>query len=247
MTKIDIIQNIINKKQARTYLEIGVHKGHTFLRIRAKHKIAVDPYYLISARKKISWAFKNPCNFLAKYYRLPSDEFFARERFSKGLDVVFVDGLHSYQQALKDVNNSLLHLNENGVIIMDDCNPPNEAAAYPADSLDHAASLNLPGWTGEWCGDVWKTICHLRSFEKDLNVFVLDCDHGIGIITRGNSDSLLNFTEEDVNKLAYHDLANRRNELLNLKDANYIHRFLTEMESTFKVDSISLGFVEEEQ
>jgi hypothetical protein len=225
MTKIDIIQNIINKTQARTYLEIGVHKGHTFLRIRAKQKIAVDPYYLISARKKFSWAFKNPCNFLAKYYRLSSDEFFARKKFHKSFDIVFVDGLHTFQQSLKDVYHSLSCLNHNGVIVMDDCNPPNEAAAQPAHSLDQAASLNLPGWTGEWCGDVWKTICHLRSVEKNLNVFVLDCDHGIGIITRGKPDALLNFTEEEVNQLTYQDLANRRNELLNLKDANYFHRF----------------------
>ena len=226
MNKIDIIQNIIDKTNARTYLEIGVHKGHTFLRIKARHKIAVDPYYLISARKKISWAFKNPGIFSAKYYRLTSDEFFTSKRFPQGLDVVFVDGLHSFEQALKDVNNSLFHLNENGVIVMDDCNPPNEAASYPAQSLDHVASLNLPGWTGEWCGDVWKAVCHLRSFKKDLNVFVLDCDHGIGIITRGKPDRLLNFTQEDVNKLAYHDLANQRNELLNLKYIDFLNHFL---------------------
>lgn len=226
MNKIDIIQNIIDKTNARTYLEIGIHKGGTFLRIKARHKIAVDPYYLISTRKKIHWALKNLCNFSAKYYRLTSDEFFTRERIPQGLDVVFIDGLHSFQQSLKDVYNSLLHLNENGVIVMDDCNPPNEAAAYPADSLDHAASLNLPGWTGEWCGDVWKTICYLRSFEKDLNIFVLDCNYGMGIITRGKPEALLNFTEEDVNKLDYHDLANRRNELLNLKDQDFLIRFL---------------------
>ena len=225
MNKIDIIQTIIDKRNARKYLEIGVHKGHTFLRIKARHKIAVDPYYLISFRKKISWSFKNISNFSAKYCRLPSDEFFIQERLPQGLDVVFVDGLHTFQQSLKDVYNSLSHLNEKGVIVMDDCNPPNEAAAHPADSLDQAANLNLPGWTGEWCGDVWKTICYLRTFEKDLNVFVLDCNHGIGIITRGKPDRLLNFTKEDLNKLTYHDLANQRKELLNLKDVDFLNRF----------------------
>lgn len=226
MDKIDIIQTIINKTKAHTYLEIGVHKGHTFLRVKAKYKIAVDPYYLISTRKKIDWAFKNISNFSAKYYKLTSDDFFARPILTRGLDVVFVDGLHTFKQSLKDVENALLHLNENGVIVMDDCNPPNEAAAYPAQSLDHAASLNLPGWTGEWCGDVWKTICHLRSFEKDLNVFVLDCNHGIGIITRGKPDSLLNFAEEELDHLTYDKLANQRKKLLNLKGKEFLDSFL---------------------
>ncbi len=226
MDKINIIQNIINRTNAKTYLEIGIHKGHTFLRVKAKYKIAVDPYYLISTRKKIDRAFKNISNFSAKYYKLTSDEFFARPILTRGLDVLFVDGLHTFQQALKDVNNSLLHLNQNGVIIMDDCNPPNEAAAYPADSLDHVTSLNLPGWTGEWCGDVWKTICYLRSLNKDLNVFVLDCDHGIVIITKGKPENLLNFTDEELNNLAYDNSLNHRKEYLNLKDKEFLNSFL---------------------
>lgn len=226
MDKIHIIQHIINRRKAETYLEIGVHKGHTFLRIKARRKIAVDPYYLISIRKKMSWAFKNSSNFSARYYRQTSDEFFARAQFPQGLDLVFVDGLHTFQQSLKDVNNALLYLNQNGVIVMDDCNPPNEAAAYPADSLDHAASLNLPGWTGEWCGDVWKTICYLRSFKNDLNVFVLDCAPGIGIITKGKPENFLNFTEEELNHLTYDKLASQRKELLNLKDKDFLNSFL---------------------
>jgi hypothetical protein len=144
------------------------------------------------------------------------------------LDVVFVDGLHTYQQALKDVNNSLINLNEKGVIIIHDCNPPHEAAAYPADSYDHAASLSLPGWTGEWCGDVWKTICYLRSHRNDLKIFVLDCDYGLGIVMRGEPDNDLDITEDELDKWA-----------IRLTQVTTIYRILGYGRLSLKLDSVS--------
>lgn len=226
MNRIDVIQKIIDRKRARTYLEIGVDGGTSFFPIRARQKIAVDPNFKFSKMRRIKWALKNFYNVAAKYHELTSDSYFADAKLYYCLDVVFIDGLHTYQKSLKDVENSLNHLNENGVIIMHDCSPSYEAAAYPADSIDHAASLNLPGWTGEWCGDVWKTICCLRSHRKDLRIFVLDCDCGLGIITKGEADSCLSLTEDDLDIMTYDDLAKNRKHLLNLKDASFLFKFL---------------------
>jgi hypothetical protein len=207
-------------------LEIGVRYGDNFYPIKARHKIAVDPNFEFSKRERVKWAFKNPYNIAAKYYKLRSESYFANTKNTYPTDVVFIDGLHTYQQTLIDVNNSLSNLNENGVIVMHDCNPPHETAAYPADSFDHAASLNLPGWTGEWCGDVWKTILHMRSSRKDLRIFVLNCDYGLGIITRGEADNCLTLSEHDIDKMTYDEFSRNRNSLLNLKDENYIFNFL---------------------
>jgi hypothetical protein len=226
MNRIDVIQKIIDRKRARTYLEIGVDGGTSFFPIRARQKIAVDPNFKFSKLRRIKWAFRNFHNVVAKYYELTSDSYFADAKPSYCLDIVFIDGQHTYQQSLKDVGNSLNHLNERGVIIMHDCSPPHKAAAYPADSIDHAASLNLPGWTGEWCGDVWKTICYLRSHRKDLKIFVLDCDCGLGIITKGEADSCLSLTEGDLDITTYDDLAKNRKHLLNLKDESFLFKFL---------------------
>jgi hypothetical protein len=221
-----VIQQILDKKLASTYLEIGVARGSNFFAIRANRKIAVDPNFAFSKSRKIKWIFKNFYNLKAKYYQLSSDSFFANAKFSYSWDLVFIDGIHTYQQSLKDVNNSLSNLSETGVIVLHDCNPPHEAAAYPADSLDHAFSLNLPGWTGEWCGDVWKAICYLRSTRKDLKIFVLDCDHGLGIITKGKSENHLELSELDLANMTYDDLSRNKNQLLNLKDATYFFEFL---------------------
>ena len=220
--RILIIQNIINQKKANIYLEIGVYTGACFLNINAPKKIAVDPKILIKKKKKRK----------IKYYEMTSDEFFEKEEkmlIKHGLDVVFLDGLHTYEQSSKDVLNCLKYLNENGVIVMHDCNPQSETMAFPANSIEHAKSLNLPGWEGKWSGDVWKTVVYLRSNYDDLNIFVLDYDYGIGIITKGKQDSSLKYSIEEIRNLTYNDLEKNRKNLLNLKSIEYFNNFLEKL------------------
>ena len=38
-------------------------------------------------------------------------------------DIIFLDGLHNYEQTIKDINNALKFLNEKGAIIVHDCLP----------------------------------------------------------------------------------------------------------------------------
>jgi hypothetical protein len=113
---------------------------------------------------------------------------------------------------------------------MHDCNPPDATMAHPAESPAQVASLNLPDWHGAWMGDVWKTICHLRSQRPDLKVFVLDCDCGLGIITRGRPDSVLNLPLPELQKMDYEALDKNRRQLLNLKGEEYFPEFLQSLE-----------------
>lgn len=226
MNRLDVLQSILSEKSDSTYLEIGVASGDVFFPINARKKLAVDPRFRFRFTKKIKWMFKNPDNLGAKYYKMGSDDYFENKKHLQPLDVVLIDGLHSYQQSLKDVTNVLNHLKEDGVIIMHDCFPPNEAAAHPATSVRHARSFNLPGWTGQWCGDVWKTICYLRSNRDDLNIRVLNCDCGLGVITKGQGEGSLALTDDEIDKLTYKELVQDREQLLNLKEESYFHEFL---------------------
>jgi len=224
-----VIQEVIKKIRAKRYLEIGVRDGECFLRIRAPKKIAVDPHLAISPKKKRKYTVKNLSNLFNQYVETSSDEFFSSNRgllTARGLDVVFIDGLHTYSQSLKDVQHALQYLHDDGVIIMHDCNPRSEAAAYPAQSYQHAERMDIPGFTGEWNGDVWKTIVYLRSHRKDLDVFVLDCDQGLGVIVKRKPDSGLHYSGEEIDRLSYKDLDNKREHLLNLKRQEYFHEFL---------------------
>lgn len=226
MNRTKVVQAILDQRSDPVYLEIGVEKGENFFPIKARQKIAVDPRFRISTIRKAAWLLGNASNRSAKYHQETSDSYFSNPRYSCQLDVVFIDGLHTHQQSLKDVNNSLRNLKNNGVIVMHDCNPPNAAAAHPANSYDHAASLNLPGWTGEWCGDVWKTISCLRGSRKDLRVFVLDCDCGVGIITRGKPDDNLSLLQQDIDRMSYDEFSQDRKKLLNLRDESFLIEFL---------------------
>ena len=229
MDRVKVIQAVIDNIKAKTYLEIGINYGRTFLKIRAKRKIAVDPEFNVSGFKKFRHFFKNSCNINNQYYRMTSDMFFDQEAgdiLKSGVDVAFIDGLHTYKQSLKDVLNTLKYLNEYGVIVMHDCNPSSEKLALPlarADNQLKKSVYDIPGW----CGDVWKTIPYLRSTKQNLQIFVLDCDFGLGIVKKGYPENRLNYSKEDIDKMTYENLSQNRIETLNLKQVEYLNRFLT--------------------
>ncbi len=232
MLRTDVIQKIIDHKKAQRYLEIGVNNGDNFFPIEVDQKIAVDPSFAFSPERQKEWENMNPYNAKAQYITATSDDFFAKAESIEKFDVVFIDGLHTYAQSLQDVLNSLDKLNDNGVIVMHDCKPPHVAAACPAPSLAAAEELQqsektkTPGWTGEWCGDVWKTICHLRSQRQDLRVFVLDCDYGLGIVMKGKPDNDLKLSLKALDTMTYDEVFNGDGSLLNLKNENYLFEFL---------------------
>jgi hypothetical protein len=232
MLRTDVIQKIIDKKKALRYLEIGVNNGDNFFPIEVAQKVAVDPSFAFSPERKIEWDAKNPYNAGAEYITATSDDFFAQAAATPPFDVVFIDGLHTYEQSLQDVLNSLDKLNDQGVIVMHDCKPPHLGAACPAKSLKEAEDMQnneetrIPEWTGEWCGDVWKTICYLRSYRKDLKVFVLDCDYGLGIVVKGKPDSDFDLSKETLAAMNYKEIINGEYKFLNLKDESYLFEFL---------------------
>jgi hypothetical protein len=223
MDRYGVIQRSIDKISGENYLEIGVLGGHLFFRIKAKRKVAVDPHFSLSRKMRLRYPLRS---LNARYFEMTSDAFFSQIRLPFQFDVVFVDGLHTYQQVLRDVENSLSRLTQNGIIVMHDCNPISVSAAYPAASYEEVCSLNLPGFNDEWSGDVWKAVSFLRSQRKDLRVFVLDCDYGLGIVRRGMPESILEMSEASIEKLSYSDLEANRVEFLNLKAPNYFDEFL---------------------
>jgi hypothetical protein len=236
MNRYNIIQGIINKINAQTYIEIGVHTGEIFFQINAKTKIAVDPEFKFSFKDKLKqWQLYNrifSSNKNQQFFETTSDDFFLNHAavLDKGIDVAFVDGFHTYHQSYADVKNCLKHLNKNGFILIHDCNPPTEASGTPiqksvSEVISLARSGSISGWTGHWCGDVWKVIARLRSEENDLNIFTLDMDWGIGIVHRGSPENLLTYSPQQIEQLGYSDFDSDRKKILNLKAPAYFLEF----------------------
>ena len=86
--------------------------------------------------------------------------------------------------------------------------------------------ISPDGKTPVWSGDVWKTIVHLRSARPDVHVFVLDCDHGIGVVAYGPPENMLQISGEKIETMSYQHLEENRVELLNLKPPEYLTSFL---------------------
>ena len=62
MKRIDLIQEIVNEREFKRYLEIGTYKGESFFPINCKYKVAVDPQFNIPLKRKFKWIVKNANN-----------------------------------------------------------------------------------------------------------------------------------------------------------------------------------------
>lgn len=100
----EIVQELIELKKFKKYLEIGTFKNELFNYVKCEKKVGVDPISGGNIRKT-------------------SDDFFSKniEKF----DLIFIDGLHTYKQVKKDIHNSLNAINDNGIILLHDCFPRN--------------------------------------------------------------------------------------------------------------------------
>jgi hypothetical protein len=235
MNRIKAVQRALDGRAKRVYLEIGVSHGSAFRRITADEKIAVDPAFKLSARTRRQAEAKGS----TRYFETTSDAFFANETAfleQHGIDVALIDGNHTYVQVVRDVENTLHYLRDDGVIVLHDCNPANASIAYPAashaDFLARLAEKPEDRWRilgvtiALWSGDAWKAIVCLRSLRHDLLIAVLKCDFGVGIVRKGFPESRLSYSAAQIEALDYADLAADRERLLNLKPPSYLGELL---------------------
>jgi len=227
VNRIKAVQMALADRVKPVYLEIGVSKGLAFRKISAEEKIAVDPAFRLSEHTR---AVADAKARTTHYFETTSDAFFDNETAfldQRPIDVALIDGMHTYEQVVRDVENTLRYLRDDGVIFLHDCNPPFELAGRPAESWDDfIAQQSGPLVIGVWNGDVWKAIVHLRSTRPDLLVGVLKCDQGVGFVRRGSPESTLPYTADQVAALTYADLKADRRRLLNLKSPRYLGEFL---------------------
>lgn len=218
LDRVAVIRTLMRTHGLRHYLEIGVFNGHVFFGVRSRFKIAVDPSFRFGPARTLGKTLVNPYNLFNRYFEKTSDTFFEEDAThvlgGHGVDIALVDGLHEYEQVLRDVDHVLLYLNPGGVIVLHDCSPRTAAAAVPFAERS----------PGPWNGDVWKAVVHLRSLRDDLDVFVLDCDEGLGFVTRGRPRSRLGFSAAQIRALRYDDLVMHRREWLGLEPPPYFEK-----------------------
>jgi hypothetical protein len=175
----DLIEYLIKKNNYKNYLEIGCDKNQLFSKVNINNKIGVDPVSGGNVRKT-------------------SDDFFKENKSS--FDIVFIDGLHTYEQVKKDILNSVNCLLDEGIILVHDCMP---------DSLGKQA---VPRYKMQWNGDVWKAIVDLRQ-QENLEIYTCEIDQGIGVISKKKNTSILKL-DKPINKLKFKDYFNNYKEYM---------------------------------
>ena len=180
-SRLDMINYFIKKNNYKSYLEIGCDKNQIFSQITLNKKIGVDPYSGGNVRKT-------------------SDDFF-KENAEK-FDLIFIDGLHVYDQVKRDIVNSINFLNKEGVILVHDCLP------------DTIGKQAVPRYKMQWNGDVWKAIVDLRQ-RDDLEIHTCFVDQGIGIIKKQINSSILKINKK-TQDLKFSDFYHNHKEYLRI-------------------------------
>jgi hypothetical protein len=187
-TRTDILNYLIKTYNCKSYLEIGIeHPENNFDYIQIDNKIGVDP------------APKGKCDYI-----MTSDMYFESYCNNNKFDLIFIDGLHLEEQVTKDFNNSLMHLNEGGIIVLHDCNPLDESRQSEQQAAKNCA----------WNGTCWKSFVELRMTRPDLQMHCVDCDEGCGIVKKGEQEIYTETTLKQAKHYSY--LESHRKKLLNL-------------------------------
>jgi hypothetical protein len=198
--RYDVINYFIHARRTHSYLEIGVRTGTCFRRVRCSDKVGVDPK---PGAVDPGW----------QIHKTTSDDFFAANQ--RTFDVVFIDGLHLAEQALRDIFNALACVAPQGVVVLHDCNPATKRA--------QTRDLELARAGEQWNGDVWKAVAYVREHCDDVFCRVLDIDQGVGVIIPTDSFKPRALTDEDERRaqeffetLSWKDLVANRTERLGL-------------------------------
>jgi len=192
-TNLNFRHDVINSltRTSDSYLEIGVEYGLTFKNIHFLDKTGVDPDPKFEVEDKDSLKL------------LTSDDFF--EANKKIFDVIFIDGMHQSEYVLKDMNNSIECLSENGIIFMDDILPTsyNEQLKIPN---KHYYENGILKYGEPWTGDVWKVMFYIfNHYSKSFDVSYFNNANyrGVGALRIKNKFQIPSRAIDEINAYDY--------------------------------------------
>ncbi len=173
--RISFISAATQKFKNCRYLEIGCDNNICFKSIPVINKIGVDPDRGGNVKDTSDNFFKNNKN---------------------KFDVIFIDGLHIYEQCRKDVINSLKVLSKNGFIFLHDMTPRNWAEE------------NVPRLENTlWTGNIWKVALEL-SKTQGIDFFVINADMGVGVLKKNEQNIVYHDEYENLKDLKFRDFLN---------------------------------------
>ncbi len=164
------------------YIEIGIRKGDS-LRLALPETLCVG----IDPEPDIRTPFSN-----MRVFRMSSDVFFVEEDLpsllhSPTLALGFIDGLHLFEQALRDFINLEKFASPQSVVMLHDCLP-----------LD-AVTADRTRTTHFYSGDVWKLTMCLKVHRPDLKMKMIRTGPS-GLCVVSNLDSGSNVLDSNYQR-----------------------------------------------
>lgn len=182
----------------RVYLEIGVESGASLALARPPTRaVGIDPAPMPTATFTAETSI----------FAMPSDHFFATENLvavtgHAHIDLAFIDGLHHYDQVLRDFIHVEAWSRPSTVVLIHDC--------LPLDDLTAARDRRTAFWTG----DTWKIIPILKRARPDLSFFTIATPpSGLAVVTGLDATSAVLSERFDEIVREQHDLT-----LLSMED-----------------------------
>ena len=218
------LNTLIDALGYENYLEVGVFRGETFKGVKCASKVAVDPAF--------KYDFEASAGPGEVYHQVTSDDYFKTLEVGQTFDVVFLDGLHTFEQTYRDFCNTLIHCHANSVILIDDTRPNDPFSAHPdmVTALTRRSQLGIPGQS--WHGDVYKIVWAIRDFHPGIRFRT--------ITGGGNMQTLCWFSKaepkppafnhlEAISRMSYFDILNRLDEYSPSKEAEALELCISEI------------------
>lgn len=169
------------------YLEIGVAEGTTFFSVKMPHKVAVDPAFQFDPEERggdgMYFFPQSSDDFFAQFASRPEASAFKTAEGKTLFDVIFIDGLHTYEQTMRDFNNSLRFAHEHTVWLIDDTVPDDPYSALPDQKRSLAYKKRVGVLSASWHGDVYKMVFALHDLYPDFSYCT--------IMDRGNPQTMV--------------------------------------------------------
>jgi hypothetical protein len=207
---------------AASYLEIGVHTGVTFQNVRAARKTAVDPAFMFDVAQHTGDG--------VTFAEMTSDDFFAGLAPAECYDVIYIDGLHTFEQTYRDLCIAILHSHARSVLLLDDTLPSDVYSSLrdPEECWGFRAAAGVD--SSAWHGDVFKVVFAVHDFHLGLDYRT--------IVGSGNPQTLVWRSSarrgrpvlgslEEISRMTYFDMVNLAHVLRECDEERAITECLT--------------------
>ena len=222
---------------ASKYLEIGVNKGDTFNKVDVSLKVAVYP--------KFRFKIENYTNQNTIFHEIVSDEFFTKFALEYDyFDLIYLDGLHTFEQTFRDFCASLRYSRANTIWLIDDTHPTSLFSADPNPTRVKKLKRIAGDESNTWMGDIYKVVFAIHDFFSQFNYATFP-RHGQTVIwteTRGNFAPVWNSLEK-ISNFRYDDFLEYRDSILKIRNPSEILKTIDNAISNQKPSALTKSLV----